>query len=64
MDGKELAEKARALLPGLKVLYMSGYAENAVVHHGRRDADARLILKPFRSEDFALKVRRSLDEAT
>ena len=37
----------------IKVLYMSGYAEDAIVHHGRLDADAELLQKPFRRADLA-----------
>ncbi len=40
----------------IKVLYMSGYAEDAIVHHGRLDADAELLQKPFRRADLARAV--------
>ena len=45
----------------IKVLNMSGYAEDAIVHHGRLDADAELLQKPFRRADLARAVRRVLD---
>ncbi len=47
--------------PGTKVLYMSGYTENAIAHHGRLDADAELLPKPFRRADLARAVRKVLD---
>jgi PAS domain S-box-containing protein len=61
MNGRELAEAAARRAPGLQVLYMSGYTENAIVHHGRLDADAELLQKPFRRADLARAVRRALD---
>ncbi|MGM0562112.1 MAG: ATP-binding protein [Pseudomonadota bacterium] len=61
MNGRQVAEAAHALLPHLKVLYMSGYTENAIVHHGRLDPGARLLQKPFRRADLAMKVREALD---
>ncbi len=47
--------------PGTKALYMSGYTENAIAHHGRLDADAALLQKSFRRADLARAVRRVLD---
>ncbi len=40
---------------------MSGYTENAIIHHGRLDADAELLQKPFRKADLARAVRKVLD---
>ena len=40
---------------------MSGYTENATIHHGRLDADAELLQKPFRRADLAQAVRKALD---
>lgn len=62
MNGRQVAEAAQEILPDLKVLYMSGYTENVIVHHGRLDAGARLLLKPFRRADLAKKVREALDD--
>jgi len=56
-----LAEEAKALLPELKVVFMSGYTENAIIHHGRLDAGILLISKPFRRADLARIIRRALD---
>jgi PAS domain S-box-containing protein len=61
MGGRELSDKARAILPGLKVLYISGYTEDAVVHHGQLDAGVQLLVKPFRRVDLEVKVRQVLD---
>lgn len=60
MNGRELAEAARAIRPGLRVLYTSGYAENAIVHHGRLDPGVRLLGKPYRRSELAVKVREAL----
>ncbi len=61
MSGRELAVAAQRCTPGIKVLYMSGYTENAIMHHGRLDADAALLQKPFRRADLARAVRKVLD---
>src|SRR5204863_1418734 len=57
----ELVEYARVLLPGMGVLYTSGYAENAIVHGGRLDPGVTLLSKPYRREQLATKVRQILD---
>jgi CheY-like chemotaxis protein len=53
MIGPELVEAARALRPRLKVLFTTGYARNAVVHHGRLEVGVDLITKPFSYADLA-----------
>ena len=62
LNGREVAEAARAMQPDIKVLFMSGYTENAIVHHGRLDAGVNLLGKPFRRAEIARKVRAMLDE--
>jgi CheY-like chemotaxis protein len=62
MNGRELAEEARRRRPQIKVLYTTGYARNAVVHHGRLDPDVQLIAKPFTYADLASKIRQVLDD--
>ena len=61
MGGRELADRACDLVPGLKVLFMSGYSENAIIHHGRLDEGVQLLAKPFGRADLATKVREILD---
>jgi CheY-like chemotaxis protein len=63
MNGRQLAEAATEMRPGLKVLYTSGYTENVVVHHGRLDPGIRLLNKPYRTIDLARSVRAALDES-
>jgi CheY-like chemotaxis protein len=62
MSGKVLADEARTRNPALRVLYTTGYTQNAIVHNGVLDADARLLLKPYSLNDLARKVRAVLKE--
>jgi CheY-like chemotaxis protein len=59
--GAQVAAQARKLLPGLKVLFTTGYARNAIVHHGRLDPGVQLITKPFTYADLGAKVPEVLD---
>jgi CheY-like chemotaxis protein len=61
MNGRELSNRARQLRPKLKVLFMSGYSRNAVVHQGKVDRDVQLIQKPVSLNDLALRIRDMLD---
>jgi CheY-like chemotaxis protein len=61
MNGRKLAEAARARRPGIKVLFMTGYSRNAIVHQGRLDPGVDLIQKPLSSDQLAATVRRILD---
>jgi signal transduction histidine kinase/DNA-binding response OmpR family regulator len=61
MSGRELADRARARIPALKVLYTTGYTRNAIVHNGILDAGTTLLSKPFSLQELALKVRRLID---
>ena len=63
MNGRQLADKARELCPGVKVLYTTGFTRNAVVHNGVLDPGVALISKPFTVDDLAIKVRVVLDGA-
>jgi nitrogen-specific signal transduction histidine kinase/CheY-like chemotaxis protein len=63
MSGRALADEALRRFPTLKVLYTTGYTQNAIVHNGVVDADARLLLKPYSLVDLARKIRATLDEA-
>jgi signal transduction histidine kinase/CheY-like chemotaxis protein len=60
MNGRQLAIEAQTLRPGLKILYTSGYTENAIVHHGRLDAGVLLLPKPYLSSDLARMIRTAL----
>jgi CheY-like chemotaxis protein len=59
LTGKQVADAAQRR-PDLKVLFMSGYTENAIVHHGRLDPGVLLLSKPFRATDLARMVRRAI----
>jgi len=67
MPGKikstELARQAKAMLPKLKVLFTSGYTQNAIIHGGRLDPGVELLSKPYRREKLASKVRQVLGGA-
>lgn len=60
-SGKEVADRLSSLHPGLKVLFMSGYTDEAIVHHGVLDANVEFIQKPFTPASLARKVRAVLD---
>jgi signal transduction histidine kinase len=63
MNGRQLAEQATAHRPTLRVLYMTGYSRNAIVHHGRLDPGVALIQKPIAQAELALKIRQVLGPA-
>ena len=60
-NGKQLGDEALALRPGLKIIYMTGYSRNAVVHQGRLDPGVDLIQKPVSQADLANRIRQALD---
>jgi len=61
LDGRQLAAQAVRLRPLLKVLFTTGYARNAIVHHGRLDPGVELIAKPFSLQALGAKIRRVLE---
>jgi signal transduction histidine kinase/DNA-binding response OmpR family regulator len=61
INTRDFARRAQELRPGLKVLYTSGYTQNAIVHNGRLDEDAFLLSKPYRKDELARKLRSLLD---
>ena len=62
MSGRELAETLMSIRPRIKVLYMSGYTDNAIVHHGVLETGMDFIQKPFAVDTLARKVREVLDK--
>jgi len=62
MSGHDLAEKVRKLRPAIKVLYTSGYTDNAIVHQGRLDPGVLLLSKPYRKSQLATMIRHALTE--
>jgi PAS domain S-box-containing protein len=60
-SGKEVADRLTELLPGLRVLFMSGYTDEAIVHHGVLDSNVEFIQKPFTPAALVRKVRAVLD---
>jgi CheY-like chemotaxis protein len=60
MNGRQLADEMARRRPGIKVLFTSGYTEDAIVHHGRLDPGVLLLAKPYRNAELALMIRRAL----
>jgi PAS domain S-box-containing protein len=61
MNGRQLADAIQIRRPELKVLYTSGYTENAIIHHGRLDSGVLLLAKPYRKSDLAKMIRKALE---
>jgi PAS domain S-box-containing protein len=63
MNGQQMAEAGRVLRPGLKVLFITGYADNAVLSHGHLAKDMQVMVKPFSMEVLATRVKAMITEA-
>jgi CheY-like chemotaxis protein len=61
MNGRQLAEMARAARPGLRVLFVTGYAEKAAVRHGFLEPGMEMLMKPFALDALATKIRGMLE---
>jgi DNA-binding response OmpR family regulator len=62
MSGRELGQQLLALRPGLKVLYVSGYAESTIQQHGLAELGSRFLQKPFTLKGLAARIREMLEE--
>lgn len=64
MSGPDVADAVSSMRPGIAVLFMSGYTENAIVHNGRLDPGVTLLSKPFRRRELAQKVKEVLAKSS
>jgi PAS domain S-box-containing protein len=60
LNGRQLADELQKIKPELKVLFTSGYTENAIIHHGRLDTGVLLLAKPYRKSEMAAMIRTAL----
>ncbi len=63
MSGRVLADQAKRMKPGIKILFMTGYSQNAIVHEGRLDQGVHLVQKPVTPTELANRVRDLLDQS-
>lgn len=61
LNGRQVADAARILRPGLKVLFITGYAENAVLSHGHLDPGMHVMTKPFSMDALATRIRELIE---
>ena len=62
LNGRQVADAGRTLRPGLKVLFITGYAENAAVGNGHLDHGMRVLTKPFAMEALASRIRDMIED--
>jgi len=63
LNGKDLANRLQTLFPGLRVLFMSGYTANIILHRGVLDKDVSMIQKPFSKKELSAKISEVLNKA-
>ena len=63
MNGRQMADAARVVRPSLKVLFITGYAENAVLSYGHLNAGMHIMTKPFAMEALASRIKELIDGA-
>ena len=61
LNGRQVADAARAARPGLKILFITGYAENAVIGNGHLDPGMSIVTKPFQMDVLARKIREAME---
>jgi CheY-like chemotaxis protein len=61
MNGRQLYDQLRESRPGLRVVFMSGYTDDLIAHHGVLEPGVSFVEKPFNQETLARKVRETLD---
>ncbi len=61
MNGRDLADRIKLILPDIEILFMSGYAADVISHQGVLDEGVNFIKKPFSAKDLAFAVRNVLD---
>lgn len=62
MNGRQLADQARVVRPKLKVLFITGYAENAIIGNGQLAHNMRVLTKPFEMDTLAIRIREMIEE--
>jgi DNA-binding NtrC family response regulator len=61
ISGREMVERVKPLMPGTKVIYMSGYTDDVIVQHGVQHSAINFLQKPFAPNILLAKVREVLD---
>jgi CheY-like chemotaxis protein len=62
LSGRQLADRVKVLRPGMRVLYQSGYTDDAIVQYGVRGAETAILQKPYSGAALTRKVREALEQ--